>query len=106
MAKRPTAKKRSVKKVTKRKLPTQKADLQVKIGPDKKLLGRLAELGLSTMVVDEPCLQIALELDRKHKSGEMALLFQAAVQAMKAAALQSENPDDWVRAARKAAQLD
>lgn len=83
MAKKMATKKRSVRKAKTPKPPTRKAGSRIKIKPDKALLKRLAELGVSTMVVDECCLQISLELDRKHRPAEMAFLLDAAVVALR-----------------------
>jgi Tfp pilus assembly protein FimV len=100
------AKKRITKRTVRRKAPPKrKAGVAAKIKPDPKFLKRLTALGVSPIVIDEAALNIFMELQRTHRVGELAFLWNASVQAMKAAAFQSDSPEDWIKAARKAAGL-
>lgn len=110
MVKRPTkgrpTKTRATSPSKKPTRGTKKSGANVRLKPDPKLLRRLAQLGMSTNAVDEPALSIFLELQRKHKKiGELAFLYDAAIQAMKAAVFRSDDPQDWIKAAREAAKL-
>jgi hypothetical protein len=70
------------------------------------LLKRLAELNLDLTPLNEAMLEMFLELDRRHpKPAEAAALYQAAKTALTAEATRSDNPEEWIKAARKAAKL-
>ncbi len=100
-------KKAAVKKVTKSKSRARsKGGARIRIKKDRKLLKRLADLGLSAMAFDEPALLIFFELERRHmKPAELGLACDAAIRAMKAAVFVSDDPGEWVKAARRAADL-
>jgi hypothetical protein len=73
---------------------------------DLKVAQRMAELGVSPTRVAEETLQIMLDLEQKSlKPAERAWLYQDAKNAIEAAILTSDDPEEWIRAGRKAAQL-
>jgi hypothetical protein len=72
----------------------------------KNFTARMAALNVNPMEINEAALAILLELDRKHGTTQgMAILYDAAIVAMQNAASTSEDPADWITAARRAAQL-
>ena len=100
-------KKLTAKRPAKKKTPTHaKKSVKIPRRQDQKLQRRLAQLGLSMNVVAEPALSIFLELDQKHANpAEAAFLYEAAVKALEAAAFLSDDPQDWIKAARQGAKL-
>jgi hypothetical protein len=100
------AKKRPTKRpVKKRTAPKRKPGITAKVKPDPKFSKRLAELGVSPITTDEAALEMFMELQRKHPIGELAILWDAGVTALKVAAYKSDNPDEWIDAGRVAAGL-
>jgi hypothetical protein len=103
---KPPARKKTGSRIVTKPRARKKAGRRIRMKPDSKLLRKLAELGLSTAVVDETALAIFLQLDGKGlRPAGMAFAYEAAITAMKAAAFASDDPQEWIRAARKAAGL-
>ncbi len=100
------AKKKIGRKVRTKRRSKAKGGVSLTLKPDKKFDKRVAEKGASLLVA-EAFLNLGLELVRKHsrKPGEAGFLLEAAVKAMKSAAFESDNPQDWIKAARAAAGL-
>ena len=100
-------KKATAKGAPKKRSPRPtKPGVRIRIKKNPRLIKRLAELGMSTHVVDEAALGLFFELEKKHaKPAELTHLYEAAIKAMQAAVFQSDNPEDWIRAARRAAGL-
>jgi hypothetical protein len=74
---------------------------------DRRIQERLAVLGISPIVPAEQSSQIHFELEQQQalRPTERSLLFQAAKEAMEAAILASDDPEDWLKAGREAARL-
>jgi hypothetical protein len=73
---------------------------------DLKVQQRIAELGVNPTRVAEASLQIKLDLEQKPlKPAEREWLYLEAKNAMEAAILTSDDPEEWIRAGKKAAQL-
>jgi hypothetical protein len=101
------AKKRTTKGPIKRKTSSRrKPGVSVKLKPDPKFKKRLAQLGIAVEVTDQAALQIFLELRAKHPMLEVGLRLDRAYEAMKTAAYRSDNPEVWIKVARKTAGLD
>jgi hypothetical protein len=78
----------------------------VRVKRDRKFLVRLMQLEISPTSVDEALLAILLELQgQAQKHAELAFRYDAAVTALKAASYRSDKPEEWIGAARKAANL-
>jgi hypothetical protein len=96
-------KKVSAKRKTKRR---SGAGTKLRIKKDPKLAKRLAELDLSTAVLDQDALALFLEMRRAYPmSLEFARTYDAAIQAWKEAAYVSSDPKEWLRTARRTAGL-
>jgi hypothetical protein len=111
-------KKSRVKKLTKRKTskparPVRKTPVRrkhrgvsIKLKRNPEVLKRLVELGVSVIAIDEKALSLFFELERQaRKRAELAVLYDAAIQALSAAILSSDEPVEWMKAARQAAGL-
>jgi hypothetical protein len=67
---------------------------------------RLAELGVSAIAINDKALSLFFELEQRSRTpAELAILYDAAIQALNAAILTSDDPDEWIRTAREAAGL-
>ena len=96
-AKKGPVKQKAAKKTPKPKVPS----LQ-----DKEFMKRADALGLDLTPLLDEFLALVLEVGRKNSPGAMVILVQAALAAYYKAAQESDEPADWLKAARKAAQLD
>jgi hypothetical protein len=91
---------------TKRARKPRKSGVGVRVKRDQKFLARLMQLEISPASADEALLAIFLELEGKaQKPAELALRYDAAVTTFKAASYHSDKPEEWIAAARKAANL-
>jgi hypothetical protein len=111
MAKKLRAKKRQAPRSKSRvKTPVRKKAAKPKQprlrSIDLRVRQRITELGVSPTSVADASLQIMLDLEQKpHKPAERAWLYLEAKNAIEAAVLTSDDPEEWIRAGRKAAQL-
>ena len=105
MVKEPAAKRLAKARPAPKNRSTRKPGIRAKVKPDPKFARRMAELGISPIVAADAQLEMFLELQRQHAMGAVALLWDAAIVAMKAAAYKSDNLTDWIAAGRKAAGL-
>ena len=101
-----------VKKPASRQIPKRvrkrrgTSGVSVRIKRDQRFLQRLEQLGVQLNATNEALLAIFLELNREaQKPAELAFRFDAAVKTLMAAAFDSDDPDEWIAAARKAANL-
>jgi len=107
------AKRRKVKRPASRRVARKPAakkrgpGVSIKIKKNPRFLKRAAALGVNLVTIDETLLSMFFELGRKHrKIGEAAYLYDAAILALYAKAEVSDDPEEWLKAARKAAHLD
>src|SRR5262245_5866119 len=102
MAKKSRPKRPTSRRPVKRKT---KPGVTLKLKRNPKFERRVAELGVNLIALNDTVLSLCLELQRKHPLPAAALLYDAAVVALYAAANESDNPKEWLKAARRAARL-
>ncbi len=86
------------------KKPAKKAKLK-QSAADKKFMARVAKLNLNPIRLNDDFLALFLEMQKGRSIGEINFLHQAAMAAYYQAAEESDNPAEWLKAARKAAKL-
>jgi hypothetical protein len=107
-AKKPKAAK-SMRGATKSKAP-KKMRQPTQTARERKISDRILATGNDPLRVNEEFLSITLEIDATSpgvplRLGETAARIDAARRAFQAAIMSTDSLDDWMAAARKAAQL-